>query len=187
MAEVLLFHHALGRTPGVLAFADELRASGHTVHVPDLYEGQTFTDLDEGVAHADKVGFATIVARGEATAQDLPTDIVYAGFSLGVMPAQMLAQTRHGARGALFFHSCVPLSEFGGTWPAGVPMQIHTMEHDDLGDVEVAQELARDNANVDLFLYPGDAHLFTDNSLPAYDEAATALVKQRALAMLGSI
>ena len=30
MAEVLLFHHALGRTPGVVAFSDELRRAGHS-------------------------------------------------------------------------------------------------------------------------------------------------------------
>jgi dienelactone hydrolase len=187
MVEVLLFHHAQGLTPGVLAFAEALRSGGHVVHAPDLYEGRTFSDLDEGVAHAEQLGFGTIVARGEAAAEDLPADIVYAGFSLGVMPAQMLTQTRHGARGALFFHSCVPPAEFGGTWPAGVPMQIHTMENDGWGDVEIAQEVARENSNVDLFLYPGDQHLFTDNSLPAYDEAASALAQQRALAMLGSI
>ncbi len=187
MAEVLLFHHAQGRTPGVVAFADELRSAGHVVHVPDLYEGKTFTDLDEGVAHAQQVGFDTIVARGEAAAEGLPADIVYAGFSLGVMPAQKLAQNRRGVRAAMFCHSCIPLTEFGGGWPAGVPLQIHTMENDDWGDVDVAQQLARQNSNVDLFLYPGDQHLFTDSSLPAYDEAATVLVKQRALAMLGSI
>ena len=85
MTTVLLFHHALGQTPGFLEFADELRKAGLTVHTPDLYEGRTFTDLDEGVDNAREIGFGEVVRRGVAAAQDLPTDVVYAGFSLGVM------------------------------------------------------------------------------------------------------
>ena len=113
MAEILLFHHAQGRTPGVLAFADELRAGGHIVHTPDLYDGKTFADLDEGVGYAKEVGFGTILERGRSAADGLPSDLVYAGFSLGVMPAQSLAQTRQGASGALLFSAALPASEFG--------------------------------------------------------------------------
>ena len=134
MTTVLLFHHAHGQTPGFLAFAEDLRAAGHTVHTPDLYEGSTFADLDEGVAHAGSVGFGEIIGRGTKAAEDLPTDIVYAGFSLGVLPAQSLAQTRPGARGALLFSGCVPPSEFGGPWPESVPLQIHMMDADPWGE-----------------------------------------------------
>src|SRR5947209_17403283 len=117
-AEVVLFHHAQGLTPGVLSFADELRAAGHVVHVPDLYEGRVFPELSEGLRYAeDEVGSETIIERGRAAADDLPAELVYGGFSLGVLPAQMLAQTRPGARGALLFHSAIPPSEFGGGWP----------------------------------------------------------------------
>jgi dienelactone hydrolase len=124
MATVLLFHHAQGRTPGFLRFADDLRAAGHTVHAPDLYDGRTFGDLREGVACAEQVGFPEIIRRGSDAAKELPADIVYAGFSLGVLPAQALAQTRPGARGALLFHACVSPSEFGTSWPEAVPLQI---------------------------------------------------------------
>ena len=179
MTEVVLFHHALGLTPGCTAFADELRAAGHTVHTPDLYEGRTFTDLDEGVAHAQEVGFGTILERGEAAAGALPAEVVYAGFSLGVVPAQKLAQTRPGAKGALLFSAAIPLSEFGGQWPSGLPLQIHTMEGDDLGDVDIAHELADTIDTAELFLYPGDGHLFVDPSSPAYDEDAAGLVVAR--------
>jgi dienelactone hydrolase len=110
MAEVLLFHHALGLTPGVVSFADGLRAEGHVVHTPDLYEGKTFDSVDDGVANAREVGFGTILERGRAAAEDLPNELVYGGFSLGVMPAQMLAQTRAGAQGALFFYAALPPS-----------------------------------------------------------------------------
>ncbi|MDX6401473.1 MAG: hypothetical protein QOF27_2079, partial [Gaiellaceae bacterium] len=108
MAEVLLFHHAQGQTAGFHAFADELRQAGHTVHTPDLYDGRTFATIDEGMAYAEEIGFpAAIIERGESAASELPAELVYAGFSLGVVPAQKLAQTRPGARGALFFYSCV--------------------------------------------------------------------------------
>src|SRR2546421_7686133 len=145
MAEVLLFHHAQGQTPGFLAFADELRASGHTVHTPDLYDGKTFAALDEGVGYAKQVGFDTILERGRLAAESLPNEMVYGGFSLGVMPAQMLAQTRPGARGALLFSAAIPVSEFGGSWPRGVPLQIHMMDADEWvkdEDLPVARQLA---------------------------------------------
>ena len=125
MAEVLLFHHAQGQTEGFKAFADELRNAGHTVHTPDLFDGRTFPSIDEGVAYASEVGFGDLIERGVREADELPSEVVYGGFSLGVLPAQKLAQTRPGASGALLFYSCVPMSEFGPSWPADVPVQIH--------------------------------------------------------------
>ena len=187
MTELVLFHHAQGLTPGCVSFADALRAAGHVVHTPDLYEGRTFAELTDGMAYAREAGFGTIMERGRLAAESLPAEIVYAGMSLGAMPAQMLTQTRPGARGALLLHAAVPLSEFGGAWPEGVPLQIHTMEDDELGDADVARELAQTVEGAEVFLYPGDRHLFTDDSLPDYDEAAAALVRQRALGFLDAV
>jgi dienelactone hydrolase len=190
MAEVLLFHHAQGLTEGVRSFADELRAGGHVVHTPDLYDGNTFADLDEGVGYAKKIGFDTIGERGRLAAEALPNEIVYAGFSLGAMPAQELAQTREGVKGALLFHGCIPPEEFGGPWPQGVPLQIHLMDADEWaleGDLDAARELDEKVESAELFLYPGDRHLFTDSSLPDYDEGATTLVKRRALSFLDDV
>jgi dienelactone hydrolase len=63
MAEILLFHHAQGLTLGVLTFADDLGAAGHVVHTPDLYDGNTFADLDDGVGYAKQAsGAATTTA-----------------------------------------------------------------------------------------------------------------------------
>src|SRR6266704_3182421 len=162
MAEVLLFHHAQGQTPGFLAFADELGASGHTVHTPDLYDGKTFAALDEGVGYAKQVGFDTILERCRVAAESLPNELVYGGFSLGVMGAQMLAQTRPGAKGALLFSAAFPPSEFARPWPQGVPLQIHMMEADEwaVEDLPAARELVATTEGADLFLYPGDRHLF---------------------------
>src|SRR2546425_1289446 len=185
MAEVVVFHHAQGQTAGFLAFTEELRAAGHTVHAPDLYDGKTFAVLEDGVAHAEQViGFDTIIERGERAAADLPSEVVYAGFSLGVMPAQKLAQTRPGAKGALLFSAAFPASEFGDAWPEDVPLQIHMMEEDEwaLEDLPAARELVETTDGAELFLYPGDRHLFADSSLADYDEQAAALLTQRVLA-----
>ncbi|MET3806004.1 dienelactone hydrolase [Nakamurella sp. UYEF19] len=190
MAEVLLYHHAQGLTKGVEEFAAELRQAGHTVHVPDLYDGHTFDNLDDGVAYASQTGFGAIMERGVAAAQELSESLVYAGFSLGVMPAQRLAQTRAGAAGALFFYSCLPVSEFG-SWPAGLPVQIHGMDADPYfageGDIDAARELVASNDKAELFVYPGPEHLFADSSLPAYDAAAASLLMDRVLAFLDRI
>ena len=190
MAEVLLFHHAHGLTAGVQALADEVRAEGHVVHTPDLYEGQTFDDLEDGLGYVQQVGFGTILERGVRAAERLPDELVYAGMSLGAMPAQKLAQTRPGAKGAVLLHSAVPASEFGGAWPPDVPLQIHLMEEDEFaleGDPDAARELDKTVESAELFLYPGDRHLFTDSSLADYDERAATLVKQRVLAFLTDI
>ena len=193
MAEVLLFHHAQGLTRGVRAFADELRAAGHTVHTPDLFDGRTFETLDEGMAHAKAIGFENILERGVGTADELPAELVYAGFSLGEMAAQKLAQTRPGARGALLFYSCIPISgEWAfGPWPDGVPVQIHGMDADPIfvgeGDIVAAREIVANAKDAELFLYPGDQHYFADSSLPSYDEDATALLTQRVLAFLDRV
>jgi dienelactone hydrolase len=190
MAEVLLFHHVQGQTAGVVAFADELRQAGHTVHTPDVYDGRTFESLDEGMAYAREVGFGEIFERGVRAADGLSSELVYAGFSLGAMPAQKLAQTRPGAQGALLFHSCVPTSEFGTSWPADVPVQVHAMDTDpffiDDGDIDAARALVASAEHAELFLYPGDQHLFADSSLPSYDADAAALLSRRVLDFLGT-
>jgi dienelactone hydrolase len=179
MSDVILFHHAQGLTQGVQAFADELRAAGHRVTVPDLYEGVTFAVLEEGVGHAQRIGMDEIIERGVAAAADLPASTVYAGFSLGVLPAQQLAQTRPGALGALLYHDAMAASTFGEAWPDQVALQVHVSEHDPWTELHVIQDLVKGVADAELYIYPGSAHLFTDASLSEYDEAATGLVLQR--------
>lgn len=190
MAEVLLFHHALGRTASVDAFAEHLRGAGHQVHVPDLFDGQVFDRIEDGVAHAEAIGFPELVERGQAIAGELPSALVYAGFSLGVLPAQALAQNRPGATGALLVHACVPTEAFG-SWPAGVPVQVHAMDADpffvDDGDLDAAQALVEHADAAELFLYPGSDHLFAESGLPSHDAAASTLLRQRALDFLAAV
>ena len=189
MAEVLWFHHALGLTQWCRSFAEELRSGGHTVHAPDLFEGRTFEEIAEGVAYADEVGFETIMERGRTAADGLSNQLVYIGISLGVMPAQMLAQTRPGAKGAVLISSCLPPSEFG-PWPAGVPVQIHMMENDPIvvneGDLDAAHQLVNTVNGAELFLYSGDGHYFADSSHRDYNESAATLFKERVLTFLSS-
>lgn len=193
MAEVLLFHHAQGLTPGVVAFADELRAAGHTVHTPDLFDGRTFDSIPDGMGYIEGQGFEAMRDRAVRLADDLPAELVYIGFSFGVVPAQMLAQTRPGAKGAVLFYSAIPVSgEWAfGPWPKGVPVQIHGADNDPIfigeGDVDAAREIVATADDAELFLYPGDQHYFADSSLPSYDPAATKLALERVKALLARV
>ncbi len=190
MAEVLLFHHAQGLTPGVVSFADTLRRAGHSVHTPDLFDGRTFSTLEKGMSFVQEHGFGALIERGVRAAEGLPAELVYAGFSFGVLPAQMLAQTRAGARGALLFYSCVPFSEFSPSWPKDVPVQVHGMDADPIfvgeGDIDAARALVAEADQAELFLYPGNQHYFADSSLPSYDAQASALLIQRVLDFLAA-
>jgi dienelactone hydrolase len=189
MADVILFHHLQGLTEGVQALAGDLRAAGHVVHTPDFFDGRTFAAFDDGLAHVESLGFDAVVDRAVQAADGLPENVVYAGISLGVMPAQRLAQTRPGAVGAVFLEACAPADAFGG-WPAGVPVQVHGMDADPFfageGDIDAARELVTQAEDGELFVYPGDRHLFTDRSLPSYDAEAAGLVLERVLAFLAA-
>ena len=189
MVTILLFLPVQGLTPGLSEFADALRAHGHEVHTPDFFDGQTFSSIEEGFAYAQSGAFDSD-ARANAAVADLPADIVYAGFSYGVMSAQRLAQTRPGARGALLFEACVPITgEWAfGPWPAELPTQIHGMDTDeffaDEGDIDAAREIVEGDAAAELFVYPGDRHLFADSSLPSFDASAAELLTKRVLEFL---
>ncbi|HXG25669.1 MAG TPA: dienelactone hydrolase family protein [Candidatus Binatia bacterium] len=193
MTEVLLYHHAQGLTPGVVAFADALRAAGHTVHTPDVFDGRTFDSIDEGMAWIAEQGFDALRRKGLAMADVYPNEIVYAGMSFGESIAQELAQTRVGARGALLFFAAIPITgEWAfGPWPKGVPVQIHGMDNDAFfvgeGDIEAAREIVAAAEDGELVLYPGDQHSFVDSSLPSFDPEATRLLTQRVLDFLARV
>jgi dienelactone hydrolase len=176
VSEILLFHHALGLTAGVLDIAAQFRSAGHAVHVPDLFDGRVFASIEDGVGYAEEIGFGALIERGVRIAAGLPTDLVYAGISLGVLPAQQLAQTRAGAKAALFFESCVPVSEFGDGWPEG-----------DIDSARALVATAGESARAELFVYPGDQHLFSDNTLPSFDAAATATMLDRVSQFLADL
>jgi dienelactone hydrolase len=195
MAEVVLFHHVQGLTDGVRAFAEELRAGGHTVHTPDLFDGERPATIDDGIALVQSIGDEALSERVDRAVAGLPEGLAYAGFSFGAGTAQRLAQTRPGARGALLYEGCLPISgEWAiGPWPDGVPVQIHGMDKDPFfaleGDLDAARELVETVGPglAELFVYPGNRHLFADSSLPSYDADAAALVVQRSRDFLGRV
>lgn len=195
MAEVVLFHHVQGLTDGVLAFAGQLRSGGHTVHTPDLFDGARPATIQDGVALTQSIGGQVLSERADNAVADLPAGLVYAGFSFGAGTAQRLAQTRPGARGALLYESCMPITGDWafGPWPEGVPVQVHGMDEDPFfaleGDIDAARELVETVGSefAELFVYRGDQHLFADSSLPSYDADATALLAQRSREFLDRI
>ena len=193
MADVLLFHHIQGLTPGVVALADRWRAAGHTVHTPDLYDGRTFTAIQDGAAYANGPGHPDFDALADDVVAGLPAGLVYVGISFGVMQAQRLAQTRPGAVGAVFAESCLPISGDWaiGPWPDGVPVQVHGADADEFfageGDLDAARELVESASDGELFVYQGDQHLFEDSSLPSYDAEATDLLNERVLGLLARV
>jgi dienelactone hydrolase len=190
MAELLLLHHVQGLTDGVTAFADGLRAGGHTVHTPDLFDGRTFGSIEDGFAYVKGLEDGTVDQRVAAAVEGLPDGLVYAGISYGVPPALQLAVTRPGAQGLVMLESAMPIEgEWAvGPFPDGVPLQIHGGEGDeyfqeDRPFADQAVELLGPE-RAELFVYPAQHHLFTDRSLPSYDADSAALVTRRILAFL---
>ncbi len=192
MATVLMFHHVQGLTPGMRAFADTLRAAGHTVHSPDFFGGRVFDSIEEGFAFTQS-GEVDIDKQADEEAAQLGEDLVYLGVSLGVMPAQRLAQTRKGARAAILLEAAAPITgEWAfGPWPGSVAVQIHGMDQDEFfagdGDIDHAREIVAAAPVGELFVYHGDRHLFVDSSLPSFDADAAELLEKRVLEFLRRI
>ena len=158
------------------------------MHTPDLFEGHTFATIAEGMGYAESLGFDQVIRRGLDAADDLPQRAVFGGFSIGVMPAQQLLQTTPDAWGGLFLHAFVDPEFLEGAWPSGCPVQVHGMDHDPFfaeeGDLEAARAVQSEHPELEIELYPGNGHLFTDSSSAEYDRAATADVVERATAFL---
>lgn len=189
--EIVLFHSVLGLRPGVLRWAERLRAEGHTVHTPDLYDGEVFDDYEAGFAKVEAMGgIGALMERTHAAVAHLPQDVVYAGFSNGGGSAELLALTRQGARGVVLLHAALPVEAFGAAeWPAGVPAQVHYAEHDPFREQPeldaFAAAVRASGAPYEAWDYPGSGHLFADPDLPAeYDAASAELMFGRVLDFL---
>ena len=200
--EIILFHSVLGVRRGVTDAAERLRAAGHAVHVPNLYEdGVVFDDYDKGIAYVESIGsYAKLLKRTRAAVRDLPNDVVYAGFSNGGASAEYLAATRPGAKAALLFSAALPLEmllEIDGDpsqpWPSDVPVQVHYTVDDPFRDEQwtldkFRQTVEASGSSFAFYEYPGDGHLFTDASLPQeYDAEAAEQFWTRVLAFLSEV
>lgn len=187
MTSVVLFHSALGLRPAVHRFADALRDEGHRVTTPDLYGGAVFDDVESGVAKRDEIGATHLLHRARASVEHMPTDLVYAGFSLGATPAQLLATSRSGARGVVTIHGVLPLSRLDvDRWPEGLPIQVHTSPDDPWVDASALSGLAAPGL-LEHHSYPGTAHLFSDDEHADYAPGAASDMLDRVRAFLARL
>ena len=182
MATLLLFHHVLGVTAGLQEFADRLRSAGHDVVLPDLFAGATFDTIEEGVAFAEP-RFDLIRNKAMTLAEEVMGPFVSAGFSLGTVPAQQLAQTKDRVLGAIIYDGGEPTEAFGTAWPKGTELQVHVVENDEWIDLDAARSLTIE-AEGELFVYPGSAHLIADSSTVNYDSEIRDRIISRSLLFL---
>jgi dienelactone hydrolase len=192
VARVVLFHHAQGLRDDVVAWADSFREAGHAVTTPDLYEGRTFDRLDDGIAHRDELGIPELMQRAAGVLEEMPADLVYAGFSMGASTAHYFAVTRPGARAVLLMHGTAPAQSLGDApWPSKVPVQLHKSADDPQMDPAGPEALERSvtsaGAPLEVFTYPGEGHLFADPAGPDIDADSAGLMLQRELELLSRL
>ncbi|RRD46733.1 dienelactone hydrolase family protein [Tessaracoccus sp. OH4464_COT-324] len=178
MTEIVLFHHALGLTDGVRQFADQLRSRGFAVRTPDLFEGRVFSSVEEAFQYVERVSCATLLQRAEESCVEIHGRIIFGGFSLGVVPAQHMMLAKPSI-GGLLFHGFTPFEADTSDWPQ-LPMHVYAMAEDPLfvgdGDIEAVREAQAVLPQLELHLFEGRKHLFTDSSTGDYDAFATQQV-----------
>ncbi|MFB9520667.1 dienelactone hydrolase family protein [Streptomyces cremeus] len=188
--DIILFHSVYGLRPAVHAAAERLRASGHQVHVPDLYEGQTAGTVEEGQAVLDRIGREELLRRAvQAAAPHSEKGLVYAGFSWGGAVAQNLALGDEKARGLLLLHGTSDLAE--GTTVDELPVQLHIADPDPFESDDWLNawylQMQRAGADVEIYRYAGAGHLFTDAGLPDFDQTAAEQAWKIAVGFLATL
>jgi dienelactone hydrolase len=185
MTAIMLFHSVLGLRPAVLAAAADLRAAGHTVVTPDLYELPPVDNLPDGFALAERVGWAAMTEHARAAVAGLPADAYLAGISMGVGMVATLLPERPETAGVLLF------SGVAGDPPVrpGLRFQVHVADPDPeyapAAEVDGwRQAMTAAGADVEVFRYADVDHHWFDADLPGYDAAAATLSWQRAAAFL---
>ncbi|MCF6523047.1 dienelactone hydrolase family protein [Streptomyces sp. JJ36] len=190
MATVVLFHSAYGLRPAVQQAADRMREAGHTVHVPDLYEGRSAGTVEEGMALHDEIGRDELLMRAiTATAPHSEHGLVYAGLSLGGAVAQTLALGDTRARGLLLFHGTSDIAEDASV--DELPVQLHVADPDPFEPHDWLNawylRMQRAGAEVEVHRYPGAGHLYTDPGLDDHDAEAAELTWRTALGFLDEL
>ncbi|MBB5118522.1 dienelactone hydrolase [Streptomyces eurocidicus] len=172
------------------AAAERLRAAGHEVHVPDLYEGRTADTVEDGMAIKDEIGHEELLRRAIVAAAPLSDrGLVYAGFSLGGSVAQNLALGDEKARGLLLLHGTSDLAEDAAV--DELPVQLHVADPDPFEPHDWLNawylRMRRAGAEVEVHRYAGAGHLFTDPELPDHDAEAAEAAWRVALAFLDEV
>ncbi|MEU2679727.1 dienelactone hydrolase family protein [Streptomyces sp. NPDC007107] len=187
---IMLFHSTYGLRPAVHASAERLRAAGHEVRVPDLFEGHTFETVEEGMAFKEQVGKDELLKRAVlAAAPYSDQGLVYAGFSFGASVAQTLALGDAKARGLLLLHGTSDIAENASV--DELPVQLHVADPDAFESPDWLNswylQMQRTGADVEIYRYPGAGHLYTDPELPDFDQDAAELTWKVALGFLATL
>ncbi|WP_310727709.1 dienelactone hydrolase family protein [Streptomyces sp. N2A] len=187
---IVLFHSVCGLRPAVHSAADRLRAAGHEVIVPDLFDGRTADSVPDGILIKDEIGKEELLKRAiTAVAPYSERGLVYAGFSFGGAVAQNLALGDEKARGLLLMHGTSDIAE--GAVVDELPVQLHVADPDPFEPHDWLTawylQMRRAGADVEVFRYAGAGHLFTDPDLPDYDAEAAESAWKVALGFLAEI
>jgi len=190
LMNIMLFHSMYGLRPAVHAAADRLRAAGHEVRVPDLFEGHTFVSVEEAEAFREETGKEELLKRAVlAAAPYSDQGLVYAGFSLGASVAQTLALGDAKARGLLLLHGTSDIAENASV--DELPVQLHVADPDPYETADWLNswylDMQRTGADVEVYRYPGAGHLFTDPELPDFDRDAAELAWKVAIGFLATL
>lgn len=190
MASIVLFHSAFGLRPAVHEAAGRLRAAGHTVHVPDLYDGRTTDSVEEGMRIKDGFGHEELLKRAvAAAAPHSERGLVYAGLSLGGSLAQNLALGDVRARGLLLLHGTSDIADAAAV--DGLPVQLHVADPDPFEPHDWLNawylRMRRAGADVEVHRYPGAGHLYTDPGLDDHDAEAAEATWRTALGFLAEL
>ncbi|MFD9034733.1 dienelactone hydrolase family protein [Streptomyces sp. NPDC059567] len=188
--DIMLFHSTYGLRPAVEAAAERLRAAGHLVHVPDLFEGRTAGTVEEGMAIKEEIGKDELLKRAIlAAAPYSERGLLYAGFSFGASVAQTLALGDDKARGLLLLHGTSDIAE--SATADDLPVQLHIADPDPFESHDWLTSwylrMGKAGADVEVYRYPGAGHLYTDPELPDFDERAAEQTWAIALAFLESL
>ncbi|MER5967636.1 dienelactone hydrolase family protein [Streptomyces sp. NPDC002057] len=185
--DIMLFHSVYGLRPAVRDAADRLRAAGHQVWVPDLFDGWTTGSVEEGMAKRDEIGKDELLKRAIlAAAPYSERGLVYAGFSFGASVAQTLALGDEKARGLLLLHGTSDLAP--NVSVDELPVQLHVAEPDPFETDDWLSawylQMRRAGADVEVYRYRGAGHLYTDPELPDWDAEAAERTWSVALSFL---
>lgn len=182
-----MFHHAHGLTEGLCSLADRLRADGHTVHTPDTFGGRTFASVDDGIAHAERMGHDAVLEVAVRSARLHPTADVLMGFSMGAGPAQHLAQHMRRARGCVLVGGASTTEMHGSSWRPKVALQVHVADPDDWCTAEEVGALEREVPAAEVYRYANRRHMFVDPSTRDYDADAADSFEDRLNDWLGRL
>jgi dienelactone hydrolase len=188
MAQVVVFHSAYGLRQAEADTAACLRAAGHDVSTPDLYDGRTASTMDAALALMDAVGWEVICARARQALEVVPQTAVLAGFSMGAGVIGSVWDQRRAAAGVVLLHGIAPIP---ASARPGLPVQVHLAGDDPFAPRQAVARwqagATRAGLAAQVFTYPGAGHFYTDPCLADYHPASAGQTWQRVTAFLSAL